>query len=482
MGSATAAAPDFEVELQESIAGFYGDPFGFVRFAFDWEVGDLAGESGPDEWQERELRCLGDKITGGHNGAIRTAISSGHGVGKGALAAWIILWAMSTRPDLNGVVTANTGSQLSTKTWRELAVWHKRAINRDWFSMTATRFFEVDNFETWFVAAIPWSLRNPEAFAGLHGDHVLTIYDEAGAIEDAIWDVSEGALTSPGAIWYALGNPTRSEGRFRSCFGRFKHRWRNVKVDSRTAKRADHAQCDEWVEDYGEDSDFVRVRVRGEFPRTGVVQLISHEEVAAAQSREAVGDGATVFGVDIARDGDDQNVVALRQGDRCEILSRWREADTMQTANRIAELITEYEPDAVFIEGDGVGGPVIDRLNQMGFRIVEVRSGANATDKKRYANAIAEQWIKMRDWVKRSGQLPKDSELAENLTSRMYGWDNQNRWQLERKRDMKSRGLSSPDDADAIAFTFAAPVREKDDLGESRRGYRPASANSWLGT
>ena len=127
---------------------------------------------------------------------------------------------MSTRPHLSGVVTANTMSQLSTKTWRELALWYKRLINRHWFKWSATKFWHVEHPETWAVHATPNSEHNSEAFAGLHAKYVLMIFDEASAIPDKIWEVAEGALTDSDTeiIWLAFGNPTRSTGRFRECF------------------------------------------------------------------------------------------------------------------------------------------------------------------------------------------------------------------------------------------------------------------------
>ena len=203
--------------LIEDIAGFYADPLGFVRYAYPWgEPGLLEREPGPDEWQTSFLRKLGEKIAQGLSieGAIRMAIASGHGIGKTALIAWLVQWFMSTREFPQIVVTASTQSQLSSKTWREVAKWHRLLINRHWFNWTATKFAHVRYPETWFAAAIPWSENNADAFAGTHEKYVLIIYDEGNAIADRIWDTTEGALTTPGAIWLAFGNYTKNTGRF----------------------------------------------------------------------------------------------------------------------------------------------------------------------------------------------------------------------------------------------------------------------------
>jgi hypothetical protein len=443
----------------DAIAGCYDDPLRFVEIAFKWGTGELAGHSGPDRWQRDVLRAVGERCAAGGGDPIRIAVASGHGVGKSALVAWLILWAMSTRENLAGVVTANTQAQLETKTWRELALWHRRAINRDWFAWTAGRFSSVRAPSTWAVSALPWSKERSEAFAGLHARHVLVLYDEASSIPDEIWDVSEGAMTTPGALWFAFGNPTRTTGRFRECFGRFRHRWRTFQVDARESRLASAEQVRRWVADYGEDSDFVRIRVRGEFPRSSSVQFIATELTDAARSRVPVAYGATVMGVDVARFGSDETVFLVRRGDAIEHIERHRGLDTMQVAGRVAEAIVQRRPAAVFIDGVGVGGGVVDRLRHLGFAVADINAGGRAADDRRYANRRAEMWGRVRDWLQSGGCLPPDdAALADELTGPEYGFDAGNRIVLERKEDMRRRGLASPDAGDALALTFAEPV------------------------
>ena len=193
--------------------------------------------------------------------AILLATSSGHGIGKSSLVSWLILWALSTFPDTRGVVTANTATQLRSKTWAELTKWHNLFVLKHWFSVTATAIFSSDpaHEKTWRVDAIPWSKNNTEAFAGLHnqGKRILVVFDEASAIDDPVWEVTEGALTDTGTeiIWAVFGNPTRNTGRFADCFRKYKHRWKRFQVDSRSARMTNKAQIAQWIEDYGEDSD-----------------------------------------------------------------------------------------------------------------------------------------------------------------------------------------------------------------------------------
>lgn len=474
---------DIEQQLTDDIAEFQHDPLGFVLYAFPWgkEGTELAKHTGPRTWQRDTLELMGESLRNGATveEAIQIATASGHGIGKSALVAMVILWALATREDTRGVVTANTEKQLVSKTWPELAKWHRMSVIRHWFTFTATALYSTqsDHEKTWRVDAIAWSLTNTEAFAGLHneGKRVLLIFDEASAIPDEIWEVSEGALTDADTeiLWLAFGNPTRNTGRFKECFGKRRHRWQHRQIDSRTVEGTNKAQLEKWVEDYGEDSDFVRIRVRGIFPRAGVSQLIGTDLVEDAQKRkvEVIDPGAPfILGCDIARFGDDQNVVRARQGRNARVMKpeKWRGMDTVYTAGRIATVIDRMNPDAVFIDGGGIGGAVVDILKSRNYKVIEVNFGGKAKNEQDFYNKAAEMYQAMKDWLP-TAYLDDDSELADDLAGREYGFDKDGRLQLEKKDDMKKRGLPSPDDGDALALTFAEPIQRKD-LRTARAG------------
>jgi hypothetical protein len=484
-----------ESELVEEIAGYSNDPLGFVLFAFPWGSGELSEHTGPDQWQIDILKSIGDQLqTGAINAteAIQIAVASGHGVGKSALVAWLIEWVMSTFEDTRGVVTANTDAQLRTKTWAELAKWHRRSICAHWFEFTATAIYSRDpqHEKTWRIDMVPWSERNTEAFAGLHnqGKRVLVVFDEASAIPPIIWETAEGALTDSDTqiIWAVFGNPTRNTGRFRECFGRFKHRWITRQIDSRTARMTNKDQLNQWVADYGEDSDFVRVRVRGVFPRAGSTQFIGSDIVEAASKCEAHAGiyDALVLGVDPARFGDDESVIYIRKGrdGRTHAPLKFRGLDNMQLAARVAEQYEFYRADAIFVDGGGTGSGVVDRLRQLRIPVIEVQFGATADrstpgqEATAYANKAAEMWGVMKEWLGTGGAIPDDPDLASQLTDREYGYvmrDGRDAIQLESKKDMKKRGLSSPDIADALALTFAYPVMANQNAGRAAAFNRP---------
>ncbi|CAK7067611.1 MAG: hypothetical protein DELT_01718 [Desulfovibrio sp.] len=496
---------EYNAQLAEDVGSFAFDPLGFVLYAFPWGEGELGDMTGPEPWQREELEGIADALRGGSDvasdvagpdvvgaaqKAIRRAIASGHGIGKSAFVAWIILWAMSTLKDTRAVVTANTEAQLKGKTWAELAKWHRLSLCGHWFDCTATALIAKlpGHDKTWRCDMVPWSERNTEAFAGLHnkGKRVLLVFDEASAIPDTIWDVSEGALTDDNTeiLWLVCGNPTRNAGRFRECFGRFKHRWHTRQVDSRTVSITSKAQIQEWVDDYGEDSDFVRVRVRGVFPRAGACQLISSDLVDAAMTRtlptDAYSHAAIVMGVDVARFGDDQSVISVRQG--LALLRpqrKFRGLDTMTFAGIVAQEIDKTLPDAVFVDVTGIGAGVVDRLHQLGYRtVMGVDFGGTALNPALYVNKRTEMWCLLGKWFEEGPTLPEDDDLRSDLTGPEYGFTgDKGQIALEKKQDMKKRGLASPDCGDSLALTFAAPVRPKSDTysGKGRKQARQRS-------
>jgi hypothetical protein len=445
---------------------YFDDPVGYVRDVIRAE---------PDDWQIDVLNEIAGKQ--------RVAVASGHGIGKTTEIAWIIHWFISTRPDPQIVVTANTKNQLDSKTWRELAKWNKQALNGSWFDHSATKFALKDSPDTWFASAIPWTEHNSEAFAGTHESHVLVLFDEASNIPTAIWDVVEGVMTTPGAKWVAFGNPTRNTGSFKECFGRFRHRWVTRQIDSRTAKMVDRKQVDSWIADYGEDSDFVRVRVRGEFPRAGSNQFISgeHVEACVAYEAQAYDSLPKVLSVDVARFGDDSSVLCRRQGRKVWPLVKFKGLDTMQLASKVVEAINSWSPDSVVIDGVGVGAGVVDRLTNLGYGslITEMNGGSVPDDLVVYFNKRAECWGLMRDALKAGLDIPNDRELLDDLIGPEYGFTSKQQIQLEKKEDMKKRGLASPDCGDALAMSFAVAPRKKPE--RKRTGMRYEAADPVVG-
>jgi hypothetical protein len=494
-----------EAELAADVAGFTHDPLGHVLYAYPWGKPntELANEAGPRKWQRKILSRIGERLKAGEatpqkviQEVIQMCVASGHGIGKSALVAWILKWAMDTFEDTRGVVTANTDTQLRTKTWPEISKWHRLSITAHWFTLTATSMYAnaPGHDKTWRIDLIPWSENNPEAFAGLHnkGRRIIVIFDEASAIADKIWEVTEGALTDADTeiLWFAFGNPTRTTGRFRECWGKNRHRWEGEQIDSRTVEGTNKAKLDAWVEDNGEDSDFVRIRVRGLFPRASSLQLIGSDVVLAAQKREAryLNGDQLLMALDVARGGEDNAVVRFRRGLDARSIPATKipgveVKDSMKLIARVTGLIELYKPDVIYVDATGVGGPVGDRLRQLGYNVIDIQFGSESPNPK-YANLRTYMWMRMAEQLRNRLAIDSDPVLEADLVGPEYTHDKHDRMILEAKDHMKERGLASPDDADALAMLCAYDVPPKDasvSLGaaptQSDLSYNPFAKN-----
>jgi hypothetical protein len=491
IGQSTATIDDAQAELAMAMGEFYSDPLTFVMWAYDWGLDPAlrvvklpdpwalmySSEFGPDVWACEILEDIAVQVRerkfDGRNAvdAIRMAVSSGHGIGKGALTSWLANWIMSTRPNARGVVTASTAPQLESKTWAQIAAWTKRCATAHWFHVSTGRgsmkMTHNEAPESWRCDAQTCREDNSEAFAGLHAADSTPFYlvDESSGVPDAIHEVMQGGLSDGEPILIALGNPTKNNGWFHGAFNSMRHRWNARQIDSRTVQVTNKTLIGQWIEDFGEASDFVKVRVRGIFPSASSLQFIGRDEVEAAMSREVPQERgeAAVVGVDVARFGDDQSVIRTRIGRDARSWKpiRLRGLDTMQLASRVAEHINWLRSLGlrvhVFIDGGGVGGGVVDRLRQLGYDVVEVQFGGKPTDPRKYANKRAEMWGGVKDFLK-TGAIENDEALATDLTGVEYSFNPRDQIQLERKESMKARGLASPDDGDALALTFAHPV------------------------
>lgn len=484
-------------ELLELLVSFADRPYDFAYACFPWgEPGtELEKMDGPDTWQAKVLWDLQEGLIS-FSEAIRIAIRSGHGVGKSAIFSILTLWAIGTAVDTRGRITANTKEQLMRVLWGELAKWHRLFIGASLFKLTATAIMSVDpgHEKTWRIDAIPWSEENPEAFAGLHnfGKRIFIACDEASAIADVIWEVLDGATTDANTqiIWLVAGNPTRNSGRFRDCFERFSAQWRTYRVDARTSKFANKELLARWAEAHGEDSDFFRVRVRGEFPNAATTQLIPIETIRVAQARLAEPQAwePLILAADIARFGNNETVCAWRQGRDAKSLPvlRWNGLTIVETASRIATLIVERQPDGVFIDEGGVGGGVVDLLRSLGHSVIGVNFGASPSTRPEgilVSNKRSEMYVAMREWLRSGGAIAAHEDLSSQLVSIEYHYNRKTEIQLVSKEDMRSIGKPSPDWADALAMTFAYAVVKKNrqQLQGMTAIYDPLSESAALG-
>lgn len=489
-------------QLADEIAKYYADPLGYVMFAFPWDTEKSIQmvelkpkyaqrfncKYGPDEWECDFLDDLGAEIKlrgfdGVHSvNPIQFSTVSGHGIGKSVTVAHLGKYILDTRPFAKGVLTANTAEQLRTKTWAEMGKWHKLSITEHWFNYNTGRgAMSLTNKAhpgTWRLDAQTCREENSEAFAGLHAANSTPFYifDEGSNVPDKIYEVREGGTTDGEPMTFDFGNGTRNSGKFfENCVGRFKHRYKVRCIDSRSVSITNKARIQQWIDDYGEDSDFVKVRVRGMFPSAGSLQFIPTDIVDAAMLRPTVEEkyAPLLIGVDVARFGDDESVIFIRIGNdgRSWPARRFRGLDTVQLTGKVIEVIREFRAmgrkvDGLFVDGAGVGGGVVDQLRALGYNPIEVQAAGTCIDKTTYRYKSDEMWGRMREGIRNRLSLPamtqeNGADIRSDLTQREFGYTLQgNKVHLETKADMKERGLTSPNLADAIALTYAFDVAQ----------------------
>ena len=482
------------------------DPEAWVMFAFPWgrKGTPLERYSGPRKWQRKILREIAQHIKT-NNGKVnydvfRLAVASGRGIGKSALVSWLVLWMLSTRIGSTTIVSANSEAQLRSITWAEITKWLAMTINSHWFEISATKVapakWIADLVERdlkkgtryWAIEGRLWSEENPDAYAGLHNsDGVFLVFDEASGIPDPIWDVAQGFFTenTPHRFWCAFSNPRRNQGYFFECFNSKRDFWATQNIDAREVEDTDKQIYEQIILEYGEDSIQAKVEVYGEFPSAGEDQFISPALVDQAfkQPRYKDETAPIVIGIDPARSGADSTVIAVRQGRDLIALKRYRGDDTMTTVGHVIEAIEEYQPTLTVIDEGGLGYGILDRLTEQRYKVRGVNFGWKAKNTIMWGNKRAELWGAMRDWL-RTASIASDRQLKADLTGPKTKPDSSGTIFLESKKDMKARGLASPDAADAIAVTFAFPVAARQpSYKPERRTYvdRNAGRTGWMG-
>ena len=441
-----------QLKLTKMVAARYFDnPTGYCS--------DVLGFR-PDQWQVSVL----DSVCR-HR---RTAVRSGHGVGKTRLAAACIHWFIATRAYPQIICTSETAVQLATRLWRELAVVNSTAVNAELFEWQATTFKFKLAADRWFALAQPWTKERPEAFQGAHEQDLLMLFDEASAIPDEIWDAASGSMSTSGARWLVQGNPTRNTGKFYDCFGKNKALpnesdekgyWHTHTVSCFDSTRPGMAQyIEEQKREYGEDSDFYRIRVLGIPPQQEVKQFISREMFGAAVARPVIENKAAqrILGVDVAWEGDDRTVLVRKHGFKIDLVAVRRGQDTMATVGDIIQELRrareiEQPYDHVVVDTIGVGAGVFDRLREQGIAVTGVNVGIASRVPDRYRNLRAELWDLYRKWLE-TGTIAKDFE--EDSCGIQYMITSSGVIAMEKKGDLKKRGLPSPDLADAACLCF----------------------------
>lgn len=465
--------------LADEVKRFYADPFGFVMFAFPWgRQGPLQNHSGPDDNQKEFLKALGEEVKtrrfDGKTPVMPILINeaSGHGTGKSAMGAWLTCWILSTRPNSQGTVTAGTAKQLDERTWAAVRKWMALCITAHWFDVQSGGIYHKQFPNDWKVQCQTCKEENAQSFAGQHAESSTSWYllDEASEVPDLVWETAYGGLTDGEPMVIAWGQPVRNTGEFyRVCFGSQAARWNTRRVDSRTSKFTNKELIEQWIKDYGIDSDFVKVRVFGLPPSASELQYIDKLRVEEARKRQAIplADEPLVAGFDVSGGGKAWNVIRFRRGldgNPPEMpairIPGEQDKDRSRRVGLCAELLADDRPGkkiaAMFVDS-AFGAAIVDRVKGLGFRnIHEINFGGESPDPHQL-NMRAFMWAKTKDWLLR-GALPDDEELCSQLSLPGYHINTSGKLVIESKANIQARGEKSPDDADAFCLTFAQTI------------------------
>lgn len=468
-----------DMMLADELANYYADPLGFVEFAFPWgETGPLEHELGPDDNQVEFLSSLGDEIKGrkfdGETPVlpILMAETSGHGTGKSAMGAWLTAFVLSTRPHSVGTVTAGTYKQLDERTWAAVQYWMKMCITAHWFDIQASGIYHKHYPDTWKAQCQTSKEENAQSFAGQHARTSTSwyLFDEASEVPDKVFETAYGGLTDGEPMFFAWGQPVRNTGEFyRICFGDLAPRWNHRRVDSRTSRFTNKALIDQWISDYGETSDYVKVRVFGLPPSASELQYIDKSRVDAAKARKQIPfvDEPIIAGFDVSGGGKAWNVIRFRQGLNADLpelkpirIPGEHDPDRSQRVGICAELLRDQRPGrkiaAMFVDS-AFGAVIVARLKALGFtNVYEVNFGGASPD-FHCLNMRAYMWSKYKEWLM-LGSIPNDKFLGEQSSIPGYHINNSGKLVMESKADIQARGEASPDDADATVLTFAQTV------------------------
>lgn len=445
--------------LIDLIDVYWDDPVSFAEDILDFH---------PDEWQKNVLNDLANNPF--------VSVRSGQGVGKTGLEAVTAIWYLCCRPNPKIICTAPTRQQLNDVLWAEISKWLESSMVKNFLKWTKTKVYMIGNEERWFATAR--TATKPENMQGFHEEYMLFIVDEASGVADNIMEAILGTLSGHENKLLMCGNPTRTSGVFYDSHHRDRSDYKTHKVSSYDSSRASKENIERLIRKYGADSDVVRVRVYGEFPKSEPDTFIHLEKAEAATMREVYLDdqGARLIpesapleiGVDVSRYGDDETVICPRIGNYVPCLKTYSKQDTMTTAGHVVrvakDLMLEYGRSfcVVKIDDDGVGGGVTDRLREIVIEdglhidVIDCHNGGSALEGEHYFNWGSESWATIRDYLHDGDiQIPNDEDLIGQLSTRKYRVTSKGKIQLESKDDMKKRGLRSPDRADALVLAFA---------------------------
>jgi hypothetical protein len=420
----------------------------------DLFVEDLLGVT-PQDWQREVMSAVA-------KGQRRCSIRSGHGVGKSSCASWLMIWFLLTRYPVKVVVTAPTASQLFDALFAECKRWIKELPTpiKSLLEMKSDRIELGSSPTEAFISARTSRSESPESLAGVHADHVLLVVDEASGVPESVFEAAYGSMSGKDATTILLGNPTRSSGYFYETHTRLRDSWWTKQVSCLDSPLVSPDFIQEMELKYGSESNAMKVRVYGEFPTAEDDTLISLHSVEQASKRVVEQPEGTpvVWGLDVARYGDDASVLCIRQGRHLMELHSWKKLSLMELAGRVLDLLNSSDepPEEILVDSIGLGAGVLDRLRELDISARGVNVSESPAMADRYANLRAELWDLTKQWFNEEVQIPNDDSLIADLTAPRYSFNSSGKMLVESKAETKKRLGRSTDFADSLVLTFAS--------------------------
>lgn len=453
-------------ELIQILEIYYDNPKAFLEDMLDMDC---------DDWQGLVASDVANYP--------KVAVKSGQGVGKTALEAGLIIWFLVCRPYSKVIATAPTMQQLYDVLWAEISKWLNSSKVKALLTWTKTKVYMNGDSERWFATAK--TATKPENMQGFHEEHMMIVVDEASGVVDPIMEAILGTLTGEDNKLLLMGNPNRIDGTFYDAFNKDRDKFRTHTVSSRSSKRTSKDNIAMLESKYGVDSDVVRVRVDGNFPKGALDSFISLETVELAlgskiSQEEVTASKVLHVGCDVARFGDDKTVISPRISTKVFPFRKFVKKSTMETAGNVLRCCKEYMnlyPNItrciIKVDDSGVGGGVTDRLKEvvreegLPYQVIPVNNGDAATDDY-YFNLGGQIWGHIKELLEVNFsnnmqgketqiELPNDPEMIKQLSVRKYHMTSKGKIQLESKKEMKERGLGSPDTADALSLALYDP-------------------------
>ena len=458
--------------FREKIPVYRKNPVAFAREVLLFE---------PDEWQRVALMDLAENP--------KVAIKSGQGVGKTGLEAVALLWFLCCYPYPRIVATAPTKQQLHDVLWSEVSKWmSKSPLLSEILKWTKTYIYMVGNEKRWF--AVARTATKPENMQGFHEDNMLFIVDEASGVDDPIMEAVLGTLSGKNNKLLMCGNPTRTSGTFYDAFHADRTLYKNHTVSSADSPRTNKQNIESLIRKYGRDSNVVLVRVFGKFPKQedDVFIMLSLIEQCGSKVYELPEDKGMpyiMFGVDVARYGDDETVIYRNIKGKLNLAIHRHGQNLMAT---VGDIVAQYKkvirefPDYkgriyVNIDDTGLGGGVTDRLEEVrreqklhrlfiipinAAEKIDTDTNEGKEAAEHYNNLTTHMWAVLRDLLRNKQiEIGDEADTFAQLSVRKYFMASNGKLELESKKEMKKRGVASPDRADALALsTYLGKIKK----------------------